>query len=148
MNRADVVRALRCIATVPNENQSCEGCKYRILEPVDKRFKIQTDVIIDGKEFWESCDCEAVANDAADLIEKLAEEERLKANVRIEESLDGLLEDIKPCYSCSDYPKECNHLEFFPASCRDEVNYSWADILTAVERRKEKDIHGYNPWQE
>lgn len=64
----EIIKALRC--EVPKKGQ-CEGCKYRILEPIDSNFPCPTDVIIDGIEYWESCDVDRICKDAADELNKL-----------------------------------------------------------------------------
>ena len=36
---------------------------------------MKCDVIGDLKQYWESCDCDRIANDAADFIEKYVEQD-------------------------------------------------------------------------
>ena len=52
--REDIVRALRCSASTGDKD--CTGCPYRIRE----EFEGFT---------WESCDCDRMAVDAAEMLE-------------------------------------------------------------------------------
>lgn len=72
MNRAEeIVKALRCSASVPRAERSCEGCKYRVLDEYDGKFPCPPDIEIDGKKYYEGCDCDQIVMDAADMIEEL-----------------------------------------------------------------------------
>lgn len=68
----DLCRALRCSASVKTADIDCTKCKYRLLEPLDDTDLFNAEVIIDGVEYWESCDCDKIALDAANMIERLA----------------------------------------------------------------------------
>ena len=111
-----VVKALKCSATVRPKERNCEDCPYRTLEEVDDKFPVPPDVEIDGVKYWEGCDCEKICLDAADLLEA--------SNI-----IDNFLEILKPCESCSD-AKVCND-EYFSASCKSEIMYSWEDLMIA-----------------
>ena len=73
INKTELVKALRCSATAGHKD--CTNCRYRYLEEVDNSISVKSDVIIYGKEYWESCDCDRIANDAADFIEKYVEQD-------------------------------------------------------------------------
>lgn len=49
----EIIKALRCTG-MPRHKYDCENCPYR-----------------DGKKYWEDCDVEKIAIDAADLLEKI-----------------------------------------------------------------------------
>lgn len=66
----EIVKALRCTST-PRHKYDCENCPYRELNEVNDDIPIEEDVIIDGKKYWEDCDVEKIAIDAADLLEKI-----------------------------------------------------------------------------
>lgn len=68
------VNALRCSTRPMSEATNCEGCPYRFLEPARPDLEgFIPDVVVDGKSYYESCDIESMANDAADIIEDLLE---------------------------------------------------------------------------
>lgn len=69
----EIVKALRCSASVMTKDIDCSGCRYRTLEEVSADFPCPADVKIDDKEYWESCDTEQMAFDAADMLERLNE---------------------------------------------------------------------------
>ena len=66
----EIIKALRCTST-PRHKYDCENCPYRELNEVNEDIPIKEDVIIDGKKYWEDCDAEKIAIDAADLLEKI-----------------------------------------------------------------------------
>lgn len=66
----EIIKALRCTST-PRHKYDCENCPYRELNEVNDDIPIKEDVIIDGKKYWEGCDVEKIAIDAADLLEKI-----------------------------------------------------------------------------
>lgn len=73
----EVITALRCSAhPYP---ASCEGCSYRVLEEVDERIPLPANVEQDGKKYWESCDCDQIVLDAAELLEQLKPAEHKEA---------------------------------------------------------------------
>lgn len=68
---SELVMALRCSATPIEEGHSCVGCPYRLLEKIeDTTIILPNDLLIDGEPYWESCDCDEMAMDAAEVIEK------------------------------------------------------------------------------
>lgn len=75
MNIKTIVRALRCSVT-PGE-KDCVGCRYRVLNEVQPGLPIPMDVEIDGVLYWECCDVDLMAMDAAEALEVLA---RLKSD--------------------------------------------------------------------
>lgn len=66
----EIIKALRCTST-PRHKYDCENCPYRELNEVNDDIPIKEDVIIDGKKYWEGCDVEKIAIDAADMLEKI-----------------------------------------------------------------------------
>lgn len=67
---SQVIKALRCTST-PNPEDDCPNCPYRELNEVRDDIPLKEDVIIDGKKYWEDCDIDKIAIDAADLLEKI-----------------------------------------------------------------------------
>lgn len=66
-----LVKALRCSSsTGADRAKDCKNCPYRWLEPIHSEIPIPSDVCIDGIEYWETCDCDQMAKDAANVIEK------------------------------------------------------------------------------
>ena len=61
--REDIIRALRCTATV-HETVDCTGCPYLLEEtvPEDKAEALES-------KLWLSCDTDQVALDAAEMLE-------------------------------------------------------------------------------
>lgn len=70
----EIINALRyCSATGKDREKfkmSCENCKYRVLEEIDSKIPCPPDVEIDGKSYWQGCDCDKICQDAADMLEK------------------------------------------------------------------------------
>lgn len=67
-----LIKALRCSGTPYNSRaMKCEDCPYRLLEEVDEKIPVRHDIEIDGKKYWESCDCDRIVMDAAYMLEKL-----------------------------------------------------------------------------
>ena len=66
----EIIKALRC-TSMPRHKYDCKNCPYRELNEVNDDIPIKEDVIIDGKKYWEGCDAEKIAIDAADLLEKI-----------------------------------------------------------------------------
>ena len=67
---SQVIKALRCTST-PNPEDDCPNCPYRELNEVRDDIPLKEDVIIDGKKYWEDCDIDKIAIDAAYLLEKI-----------------------------------------------------------------------------
>lgn len=67
----ELIKALRCSCKVPNKDLDCTGCKYRCLEEVDDKIPVPADTEIYGVKYWEYCDTERMALDAADMLESL-----------------------------------------------------------------------------
>lgn len=67
-----IIKALRCTSSALPKGHSCQDCPYRVLESVDKRIPAPPDVVIDGELYWESCDCDRIAREASDALERLA----------------------------------------------------------------------------
>lgn len=66
-----LVKALRCSASPYTGKEKCAECQYRLLEEVKDDLPIPYDVEIDEKHYWQSCDCDKIAIDAAEMLEKL-----------------------------------------------------------------------------
>lgn len=78
MNKVDdIIRALRCSSSVGMPH-TCEGCAYRVLEEVKEDLSIMHDAEIDGVKYWESCDCDRIAKDAANALEKAIIRDRVE----------------------------------------------------------------------
>lgn len=70
MNATDIIKALRCSASIVP--RSCEKCAYFYRdEPSPEIVEEYGDV---PDYFWDSCDCDRIAFDAADMIEQLLKE--------------------------------------------------------------------------
>lgn len=74
-NVNELIKALKCSIEVPKKGHSCEGCKYRGLEEVTKDIPIPTDVVINGKQYWEYCDTEKMAEESIEILESLVSKE-------------------------------------------------------------------------
>ena len=66
----EIVKALRCSASP--KHSDCSNCKYRYLEEVSDKIPCSPDCEIDGVQYWESCDCDRMVLDAADVIDRLS----------------------------------------------------------------------------
>lgn len=73
-NARELIQALRCTSDTSGNPHECKNCKYRFLEEVIPEIPAHADVEIDGKLYWESCDCDKIAQDAADWIEEALED--------------------------------------------------------------------------
>lgn len=62
----EIIRALRCISSVPDEWNGCDGCPYYQVENY-------------SGELVTGCDCDKIDRDAADRLEKLENEKRRDA---------------------------------------------------------------------
>lgn len=69
-NARELIQALRCASDTSGNPHECKGCKYRVLEEIRPEIPIPADVELDGKMYWEGCDCDKIAQDAADWIEQ------------------------------------------------------------------------------
>lgn len=69
----ELIKALRCSAQPYVKDIDCTNCKYRLLEPAGD-LPVPCDLVIDGVEYYESCDVDRMANDAADELEKLLDD--------------------------------------------------------------------------
>lgn len=71
MNASDIIKALRCSASiVPNRN--CEKCAYFYRDEPSPEIAEQYGSVPD--DFWDSCDFGRIALAAADMIEQLLKE--------------------------------------------------------------------------
>lgn len=73
MEKEKLIKALRCSATVKTDDTDCINCPYRLIEPIDKDDPLFVNSDFGDKEYWESCDLEKMALDAADYIEQIEE---------------------------------------------------------------------------
>lgn len=127
----EVIRALRCSASP--KHSDCTVCKYRYLEEVSDKIPCPPDLEIDGKKYWESCDCERVSMDAADLIERLCE----RYNQALEKQIpkvpdyegDGMSDgqiiiDMWACPNCGKkYEVDYDDYEYCP-KCGQHIDHS------------------------
>ena len=66
----ELIEALRCSASPSSKGTDCKSCRYRVLEPVNDKIPAPCDVVIDEVKYWELCDVDRIAPDAADALEK------------------------------------------------------------------------------
>lgn len=68
-----IAKALRCSATPwsKDKEKNCDSCPYQTLEKVDPEFPMPAEVVVDGVAYWKSCDTDAMALDAAWILEGL-----------------------------------------------------------------------------
>lgn len=94
-NIDEVIIALRCSASSNHSN--CEGCNYRVFEEIEQYegLNVKPNATIDGIAGFESCDCDQIVLDAAQLLEQLKPVKRKKANY---------------CSCWCDYPNK-NHMK-------------------------------------
>lgn len=64
-----IVEALRC-SSLPSKGICDLDCPWCAKGEVDPDFPLKADVVIDGVEYWIFCNCEKMALDAADELEK------------------------------------------------------------------------------
>ena len=64
-----IINALRCSAAPWRKGATCNDCPYRLLDPMEDELKY-ADVVIDGVGYYESCDVDKIALDAADALER------------------------------------------------------------------------------
>ena len=69
MTYEEIIQALRCISTPGDHTSNCEQCPYWKKEQLNGRLKEKL-----GTDTWPSCDVNKVGMDAADLIERLTDE--------------------------------------------------------------------------
>jgi len=71
-----IIEALRCTATPGCKERDCIGCKWHTVEWVDEHpnIPIIADCEINGRKAWIGCDCDRIALEAANLIQKLTGE--------------------------------------------------------------------------
>lgn len=65
----EIARALRCTATVVGTVEDCAACRYWRKETLTQAQKEKL-----GVDEWTSCDVDRVAMDAANLLDRFAEE--------------------------------------------------------------------------
>ena len=70
MTPEEIVKALRCTATVQTGDEPCASCPFCQVEMLTEAQKAQLHC-----EEWRGCDVDGVALAAADLIERLEKEE-------------------------------------------------------------------------
>lgn len=74
INVKALVEALRCSGSVLTDKEKCHKCEYCCRDEVDPKIPVPADYEDDGKLYWESCDCDRMVLDAAELIEQLTAE--------------------------------------------------------------------------
>lgn len=70
MKVEEIIKALRCSASVLKKGHSCEGCPYKFEEAVGGRYRSLADFERDGVLYCIGCDCDKIALDAADMLER------------------------------------------------------------------------------
>lgn len=65
----EIVRALRCTSTAQDRARDCAACRYWRKETLTQAQKEKL-----GVDEWTSCDVDRVAMDAANLLDRFAEE--------------------------------------------------------------------------
>lgn len=72
--KSELVEALICSAS-KYDSKKCKNCKYMMLEEIaeDIDLPVKPDVKKDGKLYWQSCDTDRIALDAADMLKDVAE---------------------------------------------------------------------------
>lgn len=72
----DLAKYLRC-SGFPMGNCPLD-CPYLTKEEIKEGIPIKADIVIDGVEYWTSCDADRIAKDAADYIEQLEKEKKYR----------------------------------------------------------------------
>lgn len=73
-NVNELIKALKCSLGLLKEWE-CEGCKYKKLVEIAKDIPSPPDVVIDGKQYWEYCDIEKMAEESIEILESLVSKE-------------------------------------------------------------------------
>ena len=97
MTPAEIVKALRCAATVQTGNEPCESCPFYENEQLDAEWAEKL-----GTTEWHSCDSDAVGLAAADLIEQLEKEKA--ALLKYAKKSAG-------CEQCANYRPRCDAVD-------------------------------------
>ena len=86
-----LIRALRCSVDAPSNGFECtEDCPYRKLYELEQDNLIYPpDVIIDGIDYYISCDYDRMKLDAADALEKLQKYQWIPTSERLPENESG-----------------------------------------------------------
>lgn len=91
MDTNEIVKALRCSAQIPSNEEQCAGCPYFVLEtPSEDDVK---ELGLEPEWKWKSCNVDRMALDAAGLIERQNVE--IKALRGAAESLKAALKDAQ-----------------------------------------------------
>ena len=131
MTSQEIVQALRCTSTPGDHTSNCEQCPYWKKEQLNGRLKEKL-----GTDTWTSCDVEKVGMDAADLIERLTDENATlrkevewkdmvialaqRKQAKAEAERDALIEQIKEWNDCLD----CKH--------NDSCEYDGAIVVECI----------------
>ena len=108
----ELIKALRCSASTPYGTVDCKGCAYRYLEEVNDKIACPPDVEVNGVKYWESCDCERMAMDAADILEKVlpAHEKQIPRKAIITGHNNAINTDVGRCPICNGVElRACDH---------------------------------------
>ena len=119
MTRQEIAQALRCTSTPGGQTGDCEKCPYWKTEQLTAEQKEKL-----GVDTWTSCDIDKVGTDAADLIERLTDENAdlgkeiewkdmvialaQREQAKAEAERNALIEQIKERLDCRD----CKHNDF------------------------------------
>lgn len=91
MKDEEIVKALRCSAQIPSNEEQCAGCPYFVLEhPSEDDVK---ELGLEPEWQWKGCNVDRMALDAAGLIER--QDVEIKALRGAAESLKAALEDAQ-----------------------------------------------------
>lgn len=95
METSELIKALRCSAQIPSNEEQCAGCPYFVLEtPSEDDVK---ELGLEPEWKWKSCNVDQMALDAADLIEKQAVEIReLRNSLAVFGQANAALRDKVP----------------------------------------------------
>lgn len=67
MTNQEIIKALRCSASIHEEGPDCVGCPYAYMEKIPEEFR----EMCGGRTVWEDCDTDRICLDAADRLEAL-----------------------------------------------------------------------------
>lgn len=121
MTSEEIVRALRCTASVQHGNEPCESCPFQTVEKVSAEEAEQLHC-----EEWRSCDVDGVALAAAELFERLEKEKAALMKFTMENT---------GCDQCKHYDPSCDAVdcvfcekECACASCKKGSKWEWKGV--------------------
>ena len=99
MTSAEIVKALRCTASVQPGDEPCANCPFNRTETLTEELKAHLHC-----EGWQNCDVDGVALAAADLIERLEKEKA---------ALLEYVEKSAKCEQCANNRPQCDAIDCF-----------------------------------